>query len=134
MDSPTTPPSQPLPVTNALAQDAVTVIEDLTKKGETAAEAALIAQAPVLANPILMRIWEPLFDLVVKLLMRPLATLGGRVVITAEEYVTLKKVAAAQAALDQAKKAGDPHAIQDASQKVDQAVAAAVHYVGGTHA
>jgi hypothetical protein len=126
-----TPPT-PVPTTNAGAQDAVTLIETLGQQGETAAEAAIIAAAPVMGTPVLMQLWEAVFEWVANLILKPLASLGGKVVIDVEEYVALTKAASAQAALDAAKQSGDANAISKASSDVDTAVAGVVQYVGGT--
>lgn len=127
-----TNPPVPVPTVNKPAQEVVTIIEDLVEKGEEAAEIAIIAQAPWMGTPVWKQIWEALFDWLVKLVMRPVASLGGRVVISIEEYVALKNAARAQADLDAAKKTGDSNAISQASSKVDDAVASVVHYVGAT--
>lgn len=128
-------PDQPTPVptTNPAAQAAVNVIEDLTKQGEQAAEAAIIAAEPWMGMVVIKQIWEAAFDYLVKLIMKPVASLGGRVIINAEEYLALKASASAQAALDLAKKQGDSNAIEKASQDVDKAVAGVIRYIGATH-
>lgn len=127
------PSPAPVPTVNTTAQDAVTVIENLGEKGEQMAEAAIIAQAPFMGTPVLKQLWESAFDYLVKLILRPIASLGGRVVIDVQEYIALKSSAAAQAALDSAKKNGDSNAIQKASDDVDKAVAGVIQYVGATH-
>lgn len=126
-------PKTPIPVVNQGAQDVVDIIENLTQVGEDAAEAAIIAEVPVMGTPVLKQVWEAIFDWIVKFIMKPVASLGGRVLISAEEYLALRKAASAQVALDQAKKTGDSNAISKASSEVDQAVASVVHYVGATH-
>jgi hypothetical protein len=123
----------PVPTVNEPAQDVVNVIEDLAQKGEEAAETAIIAAEPWLGTPVLKQIWETAFDFLVKLIMRPVASLGGRVIIQAEEYLALRNVASAQVALNQAQQKGDPDAILQASQAVDKAVAPIIQYVGATH-
>lgn len=127
------PSPAPVPTVNTTAQDAVTTIENLGEKGEQMAEAAIIAQAPFMGTPVLKQLWESAFDYLVKLILRPIASLGGRVVIDVQEYIALKSSAAAQAALDSAKKNGDSNAIQKASDDVDKAVAGVIQYVGATH-
>lgn len=127
------PSPAPVPTVNPTAQDAVTTIENLGEKGEQMAEAAIIAQAPFMGTPVLKQLWESAFDYLVKLILRPIASLGGRVVIDVQEYIALKSSAAAQAALDSAKKNGDSNAIQKASDDVDKAVAGVIQYVGATH-
>jgi len=129
---PTTPPS-PVPTVDQPAQDAVNAITTLVQDGEQAAEAAIIASAPVMGTPVLKQIWEAAFDWLIKFIMQPLAMYGGRVIVDAQEYFALKNAVAAQAALDAAKKTGDLNAIQNASSQVDQAVASVVNYIGATH-
>lgn len=132
-DQPPQSPTTPVPTVNQPAQDVVSVIEDLTQKGEDAAETAIIAAEPWMGTVIIKQAWEALFDYVVKLVMRPVASLGGRVIIDAEEYLALQKVASAQVALAQAKQKGDTDAIQKASAEVDLAVAPVIQYVGAAH-
>lgn len=124
---------QPVPTTNQPAQQAVDLIQKLTEEGEAAAEAAIIAAEPWMGTVVIKQIWEAVFDWIVKLIMRPVAMLGGRVIISVEEYIALKSAAHAQAALDAAKKKGDPNEISQASDAVDQAVAGVIQYVGATH-
>lgn len=130
----TTPtPPTPVPTTNAAGQDAVTVLENLANLGETAAEAAIIAAVPAMGVPVWKQIWEAIFDWIVTLISAPIASLGGRIVIDVQEYVALKTAVTAQVALDTAKKTGDSHAVAQASQNVDTAVAGVIRYVGAIH-
>lgn len=123
----------PVPTINTAGQDAVSLVDKLTKDGESAAETAIIAAEPIMGTFILKQLWEAVFDWLIGYVMTPLAALGGQVVISTEEYFSLKQAVAAQAALDVAKKTGDANAISKASQDVDTAVAGVLHYVGTTH-
>ena len=128
------PPPTPVPTTNAGAQDAVTVLENLGQMGETAAETAIIADAPFMGTPVLKQIWEAIFEWVCSLILKPIASFGGRVVISIEQFSALNATAAAQVALKQAQQAGNVTAIATASAEVDLAVAKVVQYVGQTKA
>lgn len=135
-DNPTSSPlpsPQPRPQVNSTAQDVVTEVEKLETEGEQAAETAIIAAVPWMGTVVLKQIWEGVFDWLFWLIAKPLASLSGRVVITAEEYLALRNVASAQVALATAKQKGDTHAIQEASAQVDLAVAPVIQYIGATH-
>ena len=129
----TDPAPTPVPTTNSGAQDVVTVVQNLEQTGETAAETAIIAAVPWMGTVILKQIWEAFFNWLFQLIAVPLANYSGRVVIDVEEYLALKKVASASAALTAAKQSGDSNAISQASTAVDQAVAPVIQYIGATH-
>lgn len=123
---------QPVPTVNEPAKDAVTFLENVVAQGEDAAEGAIIASNPWMGAPIWKQVWEAAFHMLIQKVMRPIATYGGFAVVRLEEYKALKDAAAAQAALDAAKKAGDPDGITQASSQVDQAVATAIQYIGAS--
>jgi hypothetical protein len=122
-----------VPTENKPAQTAVNIAEGLVQGGESALEAEIISAVPAMGTPVWRQVWEAVLDKLVTFITEPLARLSGCVVIEIDEYLALRKAAQAQAALDAAKKIGDPNAVAQASAHVDQAVAAAVHYVGAIH-
>ena len=124
---------QPLPTTNPLAQDMVELIQKLLSEGELALEKMIIAQAPIMGAPIWSSIWKAALKALVKYLLNPVASLGGRVVVDAQLWLALENAAKAQALLDGLKETGDKDAIAKASSDVDKAVSTAIHYVGSTH-
>ena len=121
-----------VPTTNLPSQTAVEFIQNLIDRGEKAAEGAIIADIPALGIPVLKQIWEFAFDWLVKWVLYPVATLGGFIVVDAEEYCFLLKAIKAQADLEAAKKIGDANAITNASNNVDNAAANVIHYIGAS--
>lgn len=128
MDTPTT--GNALPTTNKPAQVVRNTVGELTQKGISAAEAALIANQPWLGWPIFKQFWEAAFSYFLTQFGEFLGVASGDLVINEKEYFALQKSAAALVALNAAKAKGDPHEISQASSAADDAAASVIHYVG----
>lgn len=120
----------PLPTVDTAAQDGVKTVGAIVNAVEAGAEAAIIAEAPVMATPVWKQIWEGALSWVFGLMNSGLGTITGMVIVDIQEYFALKTAASALAQLKAAQKSGNSDAITQANAVTDAAVAPILHFIG----
>jgi hypothetical protein len=119
-----------LPTTDTLASDTDRTLQDVLNDATSAAETALIAAYPVLADPGLEQIWEFVFNEIAGKIGGAAGTLSGFIVVDLQKYTALKTAATALTELKAAQSSGDQNAITIANVQTDAAAAAILHYMG----
>ena len=122
--------SQPLPTTDTAASLGRKTVGDLFSAATSAAETAFIVAYPPLGFPGFKQIWEFIFESITSKISFYFGLETGYIIIDVQEYFALKSAATAMAALKAAQASGDPNAIAQANQDVDNAVAPVLHYIG----
>lgn len=130
MTSPEQTPPKPLPTVDQAASIADKAVVDIVQDLIPLAEAAAIAQVPLLGAPFIKQIWEAVFKWVCDLFGSAAGLLTGFVVMDIQKAVALEKCAHAISAINAAKQSGDKDAIDKASDQADAAAAGVLHYIG----
>lgn len=123
MDAPTTE--------NPVATVVNSILKELIENvGETAAEAAIIADVPWLGVPVVKQVFEYLLGFVGSYIYKQAAWGATKIIIDVQTKMEASAAYSAFQNLQMAIASGDPGAITKASQDLDKAYAALIHFDG----